>query len=146
MLRSKHPTSHILIKANTCSDWDPVHFAVKEISPEWLISAQQRFMICRSFQHDRDFYCAAFWDGDFDFFSRPPKDSFLCKILDSIENWSFVVLEPGDVEAFIPLENQLDTHEMMITASGHLHFKALGKYTSEEYWTEEVKLADLLGL
>lgn len=143
MKRAIHPTSHILIRANKNNDFEPVHFAIKELTEDWLILVQRRFMMTRSLAHNKDFYADTFWDWPIDYCRNPDNRNLAEEVLEAGEDWAYINLEPGELESLVA-PDRLDAHQLLITASGLALFKAYGKYTGEEYATDEFSLTSIL--
>ena len=145
MKRATYPTSHILIRANNSDDIEPVHFAIKEVTIDWLIMVQRRFMMTRSMASDNDLYADAFWDPAIDYYRNPEDRDLVAEVLEYGEDWAYIVLEPGELESFVPVD-PLEAHQLLITANGLALFKAYDKYTGAEYWTDDIQLDGLLRL
>ncbi|WP_285055340.1 hypothetical protein [Pedobacter ginsengisoli] len=145
MKRATYPTSHILIRANNSDDIELVHFAIKEVTIDWLIMVQRRFMMTRSMASDNDLYADAFWDPAIDYYRNPKDRDLVAEVLEYGEDWAYIVLEAGELESFVPVD-PLEAHQLLITANGLALFKAYDKYTGAEYWTDDIRLDGLLRL
>jgi len=106
---------------------------------------QRRFMMTRSMASDNDLYADAFWDPAIDYYRNPEDRDLVAEVLEYGEDWAYIVLEPGELESFVPVD-PLEAHQLLITANGLALFKAYGKYTGAEYWTDDIQLDGLLRL
>ena len=144
MKKSRKPTEHVLIKANTKGVWDSAEFAIIYITASWKALIQSRLQAISQFNTDDDFNYHSFWDASINYFSSPDKRSLTKVILSAHEDWAYVTLTPDVELTFRHPRNQLEAHQLLITANGIAHFKAYGKHPCEEYWTEEFDLNKLI--
>ncbi|TKC59100.1 hypothetical protein FBD94_16305 [Pedobacter hiemivivus] len=143
MKRSRKPTEHILIKANTTSDWDRVEFAIIYATASWKALIQTRLQAISQFKADKDFNCHSFWDRSISYYNSP--DRRIAKgILGRHEDWAYITFTPEEELTFMHPENQIEAHQLLITANGIAHYKAYAKHTDESYWTEEFNLNKLM--
>lgn len=56
--------------------------------------------------------------------------------------WVFVELDQE--ETFTVPENSLDCYRLILSANGIGQYRAYGKHTSEEFWTEKFSLTPIL--
>ncbi|WP_316793955.1 hypothetical protein [Pedobacter frigoris] len=144
MKRSKVPTPYILIKASTTSKWDEVTFAIICTSDHWKALMNQRLEAISQFKTNRDFYCHVYWDAPLGYYTGTMPTNLLDKILRRHEDYIFITLEPGEEITLAKPINKLDVHQLFITRNGIAHYKAYGKYTGEEFRTEEFNLNRLV--
>ncbi len=86
---------------------------------------QQRLMMMRSLASDNDFYADAFWDPAIDYYRNPEDRDLVAEVLKHGDDWAYIVLEPGELESFVPVD-PLEAHQLLITANGLALFKAYG--------------------
>lgn len=140
---SKTPTSYVLILAQTNSEWDDCHFALIHVSDDWKQTQLKRLEKAKAFQEDNSFASLNFWESPQGFYKAveeiPDKDPQL-----SLQGWAFVELEFGESDSFDMPESRLDCHSLVIYSSGHARYKAYGKYTAEEFFTESFNMESLV--
>lgn len=61
------------------------------------------------------------------------------------KDWSFVELNDDEQDKFTSPENSLDFYKIVIYRDGNARYEAFGKHTSEEFWTNEFPLPQLVG-
>ncbi|MBN8879832.1 MAG: hypothetical protein J0I32_19970 [Sphingobacteriales bacterium] len=140
MKNSKTPTAHILVRAFTNSEWDNCGFALVCIDEEWKDTVLTRMGYIAPFVNELYLCSHVYWDAPMGFYA----DHIADELLDSNENWAYVTLEEGEPEQFFLPENKLDTFQFAISKNMGGTYKAYGKYTSEEFWTAEFNLAELV--
>lgn len=141
-------TSYILIKAETNSDWDSCDFAIITISNKWIRRQKERLKFLESIKDD-SFSIISYRDFFIDFYrthqqklNEEPTPN-IKKILGD-KNWSFVELEPKDLEEFKKTENRLNCCKINLDRDGDIYYTAFGKHTGEDFWTEIIKLTDII--
>lgn len=140
MKSSKAPTAHILIKANTTSEWDEVTFAIIHLSADWKALVAERLAAISQFKADSNFCAHVYWDVPLGYYASAIPSNLLQKILRHYEDYIFVTLEPGEEKTLDKPINTLDAHQLFITRNGIAHYKAYSKHTGEEFRTEEFNL------
>ncbi|MEJ2880361.1 hypothetical protein [Pedobacter sp. GR22-6] len=136
---TEKPSSFILLKARTASEWDNCEFAIVKIDQQWLNTAKERLESVKSFKGNQSFYCHVYWDAPIGYFTD--LDEIICAQLQGSEfDFLYVELEENEVETMQTPESKLDTHMLKITQEGQCSFKAYGKHTGEEFWTESFPL------
>lgn len=143
MKRSKTPTQHILIKANTRSDWESIEFAIIYLTESWKALIASRLKAIKQFKADDDFNCHSFWDASISYYNGSGNRELVKEILPPHDDWAYVTLSPETERTFQHPDNLLEAHQLLITTNGIAHFKAYGKHTNDEYWTEEFNLKKL---
>ncbi|SMD16924.1 hypothetical protein [Pedobacter nyackensis] len=144
MKRSKNPTQHILIKANTSSAWESIEFAIIYLTESWKVLIASRLQAIEQFKTDNDFNCHIFWDASIRFYNSPGTRELVNEILFPHDDWAYVTLSPETERTFQHPNNPLQAHQLLITANGIAQYKAYEKRTNKEYWTEEFNLKKLL--
>ncbi|SDJ49493.1 hypothetical protein SAMN04487898_10382 [Pedobacter sp. ok626] len=144
MKRSRKPTEHVLIKANSSSDSDRVEFAIIYATASWKALIKSRLEAIGKFKADENFSCHSFWDASLSYYKTADHGALMKEILSSHEDWAYVTLSPEEERTFQHPENQQEAHQLLITANGIAHFKAYAKHTFEVYWTEEFNLNKLM--
>ncbi|RZK42669.1 MAG: hypothetical protein EOO90_06420 [Pedobacter sp.] len=141
---SSSPTPFILIRARTQSEWDICDFAIIYTDEQWKSTAQERLNTINSLKENQSFYCQVYWDAPVGYFCESPVLSYR-EALNEVENgFLYLAMETGEFELFDKPDSELDTHMLKITKEGYCHFKAYGKHTGEEFWTESFLLAKLI--
>jgi hypothetical protein len=85
-----------------------------------------------------------YWDGPLGYYNSPAGQDLLKKMLPKYDDWAFIALDPEEENTLPVPENSLDAHQFMITKDGIVQYKAYGKHTSEEFWTEEFNLLKVI--
>lgn len=143
MKKSINPTEYLLVKAMTNSEWDDCAFAIIHITKVWKKTQQNRLEAIKIFENDYDLKWLNYADTDVKFFKLS------VDIYPKIEEWLsnksqfFVELENDDLKKLSQPENRLNCYQMQVFRSGNAIYNALGKHTSEEFFTEEFSLEEL---
>jgi hypothetical protein len=144
MERSNGVSSHILINATTSSRWDRVDFAIIHLT-EWFKAAlQQRLSAVQQFVGDDSFYNLIYWDTPLGFYCNPKDKPFTETMIKPGEGWAFVHLDDNEEQAFAVPQYPLMTHQLVISKHCYANFKALSKYSNEEYLTEWFSISQAL--
>lgn len=146
MERSLETTEYIIVKALTTSQWDNVDFAIVHLTEEMLASLKQRLTNVQPFRNDNTFHNLAYWDSPVGYYCNPKDIPLTETILNKHEDWTFVKLDKDELETFPIPENPLEAHQLLISSHGYANFKAISKYTDEEYSTEWFSISDVLSL
>ena len=105
---SDKPTAHILVKADTNSEWDYCEFAIIHLSEEWKAEQAKRLALVTPLKGNYHFQSMNFYDTAVDFYRTAEDDQpEIEKILED-KIWAFVVLGEGEQETFSIPENRLD--------------------------------------
>lgn len=144
MQLSDQPTDHILVKARTNSEWDSCDFAIVHLSDGWKQEQLKRLDGVKPFANDLSFKSLSFFDGAADFYQSgsdelPDIDELLAD-----NEWAFVELTQEEQDNLDTPESCLDCYEMVLYKDGDAKYTAYGKYTSEEFWTTELPLREIL--
>ncbi|MDV3805252.1 hypothetical protein CMU35_08855 [Elizabethkingia anophelis] len=141
---SDKATGHILVKANTNSEWDYCEFAIIHLSEEWKKEQAKRLALVTPLKGNYHFQSMNFYDTAVDFYRTGEDDQpDIEKILGDKE-CVFVELDEGEQKKFAIPENRLDCHRLVISANGTAYYSAYGKHTSEEFWSERFLLTQLI--
>lgn len=140
---SEQPTDHILIKAYTDSEWDCCDFALVTLSEEWKRRQATRCKTVEPYKEDSGFYSLNFFDGASDFYRSGTENEDVESLLKG-RGWTFVELEEGETERLIPPKNSLRCYRIVIYRDGSARYEAHGKHTSEEFWTYDLPLKELI--
>lgn len=136
MKLSDKATAHILVKANTNSEWDNCEFAIVHFSEEWIKEQANRLELVKPLQGNYHFSSMNFYDTAVDFYSTGEDEQPDIEKMLADKEWVFVELDNEEQETFPIPENRLSCYSLVLRASG----TAYGKHTSEEFWTEEIDL------
>nr|WP_068886615.1 hypothetical protein [Pedobacter panaciterrae] len=144
MKRSRKPTDQIIIKANIRSKIYTVEFAILRISPEWVGLTNQRLAAIKNFEAGFCVYNYSFWHSPLRFYKSPIGQNFPVKILPKYEDWAFITLGLEEENTLSVIETCPGAHQLIITKDGIAHFRAHGRHSGEEFWTEEFNLYKLI--
>lgn len=143
---SNTPTAHLLLRASSNSEWDCCDFAIVNLSKEWKQTQQKRLDAVEPFKGDISFQSLNFYDSSADFY-QPDEDGILSsEDLPKDKDWCFVELTDAELEKLAPPENLLDCHTIVVYNNGEVRYKAYGKHTAEEFWTERFSLQQVVDL
>lgn len=135
-------TAYLLVKANTNSEWDSCEFAIVHITDEWKREQAKRLEAVMPFAEDYNFQSLNYYDTAVEFYRTGEDDQPDIEKLLAGKEWVFV--EMDSQEAFIAPENRLDCYRLSVYRGGSANYKAYGKHTSEEFWTEDFSLTELI--
>ena len=140
MKASETATRYVLIGAQTNSEWDGCDFAIITITEEWKEQQRERLQLVRPFQGDNCFQSLVYYDTAVGFFRTDDDDQPGLENLLEEKQWVYVELTEEELGKLTVPENRLDCHRLLIRADGTAYYKAYGKHTSEEFWTENFSL------
>lgn len=142
MKRSATPTNTIIVKAFTGSEWDTVSFAIISLSNldrkqfnDRAFDAQQAY----SKDHNFTKICYSFLTDGF-FLGDDEVDAILGEEFE----WRFVKLTKGELEKLTKPEQDIDCETASFYSNGSVQFKGYGKHTSEEFWTSDIQVDELI--
>lgn len=143
---SEKPTGHILVRAHSNSEWDSCEFAIITISEKWKQEQLKRLEIVKPFAEDYDFQSLNFYDGSADFYQTddgglPDLDELLAG-----KDWAYIELDEEELDNLTPPESSLDCYRLAIYRDGDAKYKAYGKHTDEEFWTDNLPLQQLTSI
>ncbi|MGV4438738.1 hypothetical protein ACQ1PL_04470 [Ornithobacterium rhinotracheale] len=149
MKKSHTPTRHILVRAYTGSEWDSCDFAIITISQGWKEQQAQRLKVLDNIENDDCFLSVNYRDTFVDFYkttqlklSEEPTPNLESLLGDA--DWTFVELEQEEQEQFSVPQSTLNCYKISFERLGFFSYKANGKHTSEEFWTAEIDLKEIL--
>ncbi len=137
-------TAHLLVKANTNSEWDNCDFAIIHITEEWKKEQQKRIAFLKPLQGDCHFQSMYYYDTAVDFYRTGEGDQPDIEELLGDKDWVFVELDEDEQQRLTPPENRLDCYRIVLQADGTGYYKAYSKYNSEEFWTEDILLTQII--
>ena len=143
MKLSDKTTAHILVKANTNSEWDNCEFAIIHLSEEWKKEQVKRLALVKPLEGNHYFCSMNYYDTAVDFYRTGGGDGANSEGLRDGREWVCVELDEQGQETFTVPENRLDCYRLVLRANGTGYYTAYGKHTSEEFWTEEFSLTQL---
>jgi len=144
MKRSRKPTEDIIIKANIRSDFYTVEFAILKISQGWVELTNQRLAAIKNFEAGFSIHNHSFWHSPLKFYKSPLGQNLPVKILPKYEDWAFITLNAEEENTLPVIETGSGAHQFIITKDGISHFRAHGRHSGEEFWTEEFNLYKLM--
>lgn len=139
---SDKPTGHILIKANTDSEWDCCDFALIHLSEKWRELQAERLIAVKPFAENYSFSTINFYDASVNFYRTGEEEPEIENLLTD-KDWAFVKLDDDETDRLTLPESRLDCYRLVIYRDGNAKYEALGKYTNEEFWTNEFPLQQL---
>lgn len=140
---SDKPTEHILIKARTNSEWDCCEFALIYLSEKWQQQQAKRLNVVKPFENDYSFHSIRFYDASVNFYQSGDDGEPGIEELLADRDWSFVEIDEDEQNELTPPENSLYCYTLEIHRDGNARYKAYGKHTDEEFWTNEIPLQQL---
>lgn len=143
MKMSDKPTEHILIKASTNSEWDCCEFALIHLSEKWKQQQVKRLEAVKPFTDDFTFQSMRFYNTSVDFYQSGDDGEPDIEELLIDKDWAFVEIDEDELDELAPPESSLDCYVLEIHRDGNARCKAYGKYTNEEFYTNEFPLQQL---
>lgn len=144
MKQSDKPTSYLLIKSSTNSEWDSCDFAIINITKEWRQAQKKRLEVIKVIENDEDIKSLNYFDTHVEFFRFSEEYDPLIEECLSVRNRIFIDLEKEDLKQLIQPENSLCHYQMQLSKDGNAIYKAYGKHTEEEFRTVEFSLWELI--
>lgn len=144
MIVSAKATEYILVKANTNSEWDYCEFAIVPLSEQWKKEQTKRIELVTPLKGDFYFQSMAFYDTAVVFYMTAEDQQPNIEEMLGDKEWVFVELEIRELETFTVLESHLDCYRLVLYSDGTAYYTAYGKYTGEEFWTEQFSLHQLI--
>lgn len=140
MKRAEKATDTILVRAYTNSEWDRCDFAIVHCGEVWRNIIRKRMEAIQTISEDSELCSVRYYGASVDFFQTEDED--ILKLLEQ-EDWTFIEMDEDEERTHSSPENRLDTYRLSIFPKGGFMYSAFGKYTGEEFWTEELPLADI---
>ena len=137
-------TDHILVRANTNSEWDDCDCAIISLSENWKKRQRARLEAAKSLADDTDFRSLSFYEDSVDFYRISDEDVQNVDELLTGKDWIFVEVIDEELENLTSPENSLDCYRLFIYGDGYAKYTAFGRHTSEECWTEKFSLQKFL--
>lgn len=141
---SETPTDYILVKARTNSEWDSCDFGIVNLSNAWRQNQLKRLDTVEPFVDDYTFQSLNFYDCAVDFYQESDDSLPDVNELLADKSWAFVDVSEEELGTLTQPENALDCYIIAIERNGEAKYKAYGKHTGEEFWTEGFPLSDIL--
>jgi hypothetical protein len=139
---SNQPTEYLLIQAST-PEFDKCDFAIIHLSEQWKERQRERFEMAKQFTQVNDFICHLYTDTDVNFYCFSDKYPGIQKWLSENE-MLFVELENDEQKEFSVPANRLYSYELRIRDNGDAYYKAYGKYTEDEFYTNTFSVEELI--
>jgi hypothetical protein len=144
MEQSDKPTSYLLIKSSTNSEWDACDFAIINTTEQWQQAQKKRLEVIKIIENDEDIKSLNYFDTHVEFFRfskvyYPVVEEWL-----SERNRVFIELEKEDLKELKQPKNSLCHYQIQISKDGNAIYKAYGKHTEEEFRTVEFSLWELI--
>ena len=116
MKLSDKTTAHILVKANTNSEWDNCEFAIIHLSEEWKKEQVKRLALVKPLEGNHYFCSMNYYDTAVDFYRTGEDDNPNIEELLNGKEWVFVELDEQEQETFTVPENRLDCYRLVQNA------------------------------
>jgi len=144
MTKSAKQTEYLLTEAHTNSEWDNCAFALIHITDEWKERAKQRLEAVKPFKGDYYFQSVNYRDGAVDFYQiGEDEQPDIASLLDGKE-WAFVETDEAELKNLSVPENRLNCYTLVVLCSGVAYYTASGKYSNEEFWTDDFSLQQII--
>lgn len=141
MKLSLTPTEHILVKADTRSEWDCCDFALITCDNNWKEAIRKRLEATASFNAPDSFISFKFYDNSADFYQSKDDEA---ELVSWEKEWSFVTLTEEEKESFDEPESRLEPGSLILYKDGTGFYKTYGKHTNEEFYTAELPFGRIL--
>lgn len=143
MKLTTEPTDTIVIKAQTNSEWDSCEFA--------LVPVPDLDKINKVLEHihtikkiNSDVFKVSFWDYANFYSSTEGLNETVIEFLDEgSEGWSFIEITEEELKNLEETEQKIDTIQMCVDVYNTILWKGYGKYTSEEFYTDDISVQKL---
>lgn len=133
-------TAYILVKADTNSEWDFCDFAIIHITADWKKEQAKRLEAIKPFEEDYTLLSMNYYDTAVDFYRIGDVDHPDIEELLAGKEWVFVELAEDEHKNLAVPDQSLDCYRLAVHRSGTATYKAYGKHTGEEFWTEDFDL------
>lgn len=144
MEKSINPSNHILIRSFTTSDLDKVDFAIVELTESFREALSKNLTIIQLFASDSSFHNLSYWNSPLGYYCNSLNRLITEEIIPEGEDWTYIILDQGEEDAFGKPINQLEGHQVIITKNGYAYFKAFSKHTNDQYLTESFSINQVL--
>lgn len=91
---------------------------------------------------DPDFVNLSFYEARTDFYTLSDEEQPDLSFLEE-HTWAFVELTEEELASFNTPESRLDIYRSVFTRYDDFYIKAYGKYSSDEYWTDDIRFDEL---
>ncbi|WP_293906061.1 hypothetical protein [Sphingobacterium sp. UBA5670] len=138
------PTDYIIVRAQTNSDWDNCSFAIITISLEWRKEQAKRIRFFKAFENCNTFYAAQFFNAEIQFFDA---DYGLSEIVEGFEQqmgWCFLEATQNEIAHLHTPQSTIGTSCICIDAFGNGTYKGWADYSSEEFFTDQFSIEEIL--
>lgn len=144
MKLSDKPTEYLLLRAGTSSEWDNCDFAIIHITEDWKKEQKKRLKAVQPFADDYCFQSLNYYDTAVDFYKADDEDNPNLDVWLADKPMAFVELSNEEWEVLSVPENRLDCYRLVIYRDGAAQYKAYGKHTGEEFYTEDFSLNQII--
>lgn len=138
---SSTPTTHILVKADTQSEWDCCDFALITCDNNWQKAIKKKLETIGSFDAPDNFLSFKFYDNSVEFYQSKNDET---GILSGDKEWYFVTLTKEEEDSLEKPESRMDTGLLILYKNGSGFYKTYGKHTNEEFYTAELPFRKIL--
>ncbi len=137
---SEQPTTHILVRAGTDSEWDKCDFAIIDCGKEWTERISKRIAAVGHIPDDGSFFSARWRDSSVSFYVSQEQETTELPP----QGWAFVELEEDEEESFNAPENSLTLYALVLYKNGGGQYTAHSKHSGEEFYTEDLPFATII--
>jgi len=138
---SKEPTDFIFLRAGVDSEYSSCEFAIihkaKNLKEE---IAKRAASLKAAKEADDRFFSGNYLDNRVDFFYNDFKDESDEKLINFLleESPCYINIEKEELEDLPMVEENLDLVMCKVYPDGSFFFKGSGKYSNDEYYTDDV--------
>lgn len=146
MKLSETPTNYLIVYAKTNSEWDECDFAIIHVNETWRKELQNRLVMMQALEKDFNLLSMDYYDTSVQFYKDDNEVMTDSLALMNEKKWSFLSMSEEELNALSPPENRLDCTELAIKRGGYAIYRCFGKYTSEEFWTADLPISEIVQL
>lgn len=138
------PTDFIFVRAQTNSDWDNCTYAIISVSSEWKKEQAHRIQFLKALESCANFNAAYFFNAEVQFFSSDDELSEILSGFDQLMDWCFLQITQEEINHLYAPESIIDASCICLDALGNGTYKAWGKYSRDEFYTEQFPIEEIL--
>lgn len=138
-----NPT-HLLVKAYSDSEWALCDFALIELPTDWRTRYEEYLKTLETLT-TYDSLSAAYFNGYYTDYFVYDEDKYpkISKLLGEY-HWYPVILTAEEVAQFTQIEDRLELFRDIVYRNGDISYNAVSKYGNDVYYTENIRLEELL--
>ena len=136
-------TSHILLRAYSTNEWLFCNYTIINVTEEWLERVRKAGEQAADLKEDDTFASLSFYESKTDFYNIE-QDTEADRVLDPEKDWSFIEITDEELENLDLVAERLEIYKIHFTRFEDLSVTAYGKFSGSEYYTEDIKINELL--